>query len=179
MTAPGRKPVARATLDPAPDATLRRFSGYLIKRAESVVRSDVNAALAPLGLRMFSFSALAVIVDTPGLRQAHLADALAVERPNIVAVLDDLQSRGLVSRERAPDDKRAYALEATTAGHELYRMALAAVTEHEERITKGLSEKDRQALIRALSVLVETGLAETGPRARGEEDEDEDEDEDD
>jgi len=167
VTEPGRKPDAAEASEAAPDETLRQFAGYLIKRAESVVRTDVNAALAPLGLRMFSFSALAVIATNPGLRQAQLADALAVERPNVVAVLDDLQSRGLVSRERAQDDKRAYALEATTAGHELYRMALAAVTEHEQRVTAGLSERERQALIRALTV-----IEQTGQRPRGEEEED-------
>ncbi|WP_158970985.1 MarR family winged helix-turn-helix transcriptional regulator [Chachezhania sediminis] len=146
----------------APDATLRQFSGYVMKRAVAVVRNDINAALTPLGLRMFSFSALVVIVDNPGLRQAQLADALAVERPNVVSVLDDLQSRGLVRRGRAPGDKRAYALEATEAGQDLCRQALQVVTEHEARVTHGLDEGQRLALIRALSIMEQTGRAPAG-----------------
>ncbi|MCE8005427.1 MarR family transcriptional regulator [Aestuariivita sp.] len=140
--------------DPPPtisDATLRGFSGYVMKRAFNAIQADVNASLAPLDLRMLTFSALSVIVDNPGLRQSQLADALSIERPNLVIVVDELERRDLILRNPAPGDRRAYALQATLKGMRLYTKALGAVQAHEARMTKGLSEDERQALIAMLS----------------------------
>lgn len=139
------------------DATLRRYAGYGMKRAFNAVQTDVNAVLAPLGLRMITFSALAVIVDNPGLRQSQLAEILVMERPNLVVVVDELERAELITRERPPEDRRAYALSATLSGRRLLDRALAAVDDHERRMTAGLSEEERQALIRALARIEENG----------------------
>ena len=59
--------------------------------------------------------------------QAQLAAALSVERPNLVAVTDELTRRGLISRERVPSDRRTYALRLTTAGARLLAQATEAL----------------------------------------------------
>ena len=135
------------------DATLRGFSGYVMKRAFNAIQADVNAALAPHDLRMLTFSALSVIVDNPGLRQSQLADALSIERPNLVIIVDELEQRDLINRNPAPGDRRAYALQATLQGVRLYQDALTSVQAHEARMTKGLSAEDRRNLIRMLTVI--------------------------
>lgn len=136
--------------EPRKDLTLREFSGYGMKRAFNAIQTDVNAALAPFDLRMVTFSALVVIVDNPGLRQSHLADLLSIERPNLVVILDELEGRDLISRDRASDDRRAYALQVTLAGRRLHDKALAAVRAHEARMTAGLSAPERADLLRML-----------------------------
>lgn len=134
----------------ASDATLRQFSGYAMKRAFNAVQADLNAALAPHGLRMLTFSALVIVVDNSGLRQSQLADALAIERPNLVLVVDELERAGLILRNPAPGDRRAYALTATAAGRRLYAKAVAAVGAHEARMTRALNDAERAALRAAL-----------------------------
>ena len=138
------------------DDTLRSFAGYYMKRAFNVVQADLSLRLKPLGLRMVTFSALVLIVDNPGLRQSQLADALAIERPNIVTILDELQRKGLILRDRAPDDRRAYALRATTAGEQVCQQAMAVMRTHEGRVFDALSHAERQTLIKTLNK-VETG----------------------
>jgi DNA-binding MarR family transcriptional regulator len=133
--------------NPISDASLRCFSGYALKRAFNTVQADVNATLAPLGLRMLSFSALTVIAGNPGLRQSQLAAALSIERPNLVIVLDDLEQRGLVSRDRIATDRRAYALRLTTDGEQLYDQAKEAVQAHEARMTQALTPAQRLTMI--------------------------------
>ncbi len=147
MTKPAPTPVP----DRISDATLRGFCGYVMKRAFNAIQADVNAALAPFELRMLSFSALSVIVDNPGLRQSQLADALSIERPNLVLVVDELERRELITRDRAPDDRRAYALRVTMSGRRLYDRALAAVQAHEAKMTAALSAQERVQLIEALT----------------------------
>lgn len=144
------------------DNTLREFSGYGMKRAFNAIQTDVNATLAPFDLRMVTFSALVVIVDNPGLRQSQLADLLSIERPNLVVIVDELERRELITRERATDDRRAYALQVTLAGRRLHDKALAAVRAHEARMTAGLTEAERAELIRMLGRIERNGGMEHG-----------------
>lgn len=143
-----------AALSDAPaqvsDATLRLFAGYHMKRAWNVVQADVTRALKPFRLRMVTYSALVLIVDNPGLRQAALADALAIERPNLVVIVDELEARDLILRDRDPSDRRAHALVPTPAGRRLYARAVAAVRAHEQRLFGFLGADERAAFLRAL-----------------------------
>ena len=149
-SAPTKAPVRVA------DDTLRSFAGYYMKRAFNEVQADLSVRLKPLGLRMVTFSTLVLIVDNPGLRQSQLAEALAIERPNIVMILDELQRKGLITRDRAHDDRRAYAVRATDAGKQTLRQAMAVMRDHEHQVFDVLTQTERQALISALHK-VETG----------------------
>lgn len=140
------------------DKTLRQFSGYSMKRAFNAIQADVNATLKPFRLRMVTFSALVIIVDRPGLRQAQLAEVLSIERPNAVLIVDELESLEFITREREPDDRRAYSLTATLAGLRVLDNALDAVRKHEERMTAGMSESQRHSLIAALMRVEENGM---------------------
>ncbi len=135
---------------PVSDATLRDLAGYNIRRASTAVQADLARTLAPFDLRMITYSALVLIVDNPGLRQTQLAEALAIERSNLVVVIDDLERRALIGRNPMPNDRRAYALTATLAGTRLCRKATRAVRAHEARILAPLSEEERQLLAGAL-----------------------------
>lgn len=134
----------------AGDATLRNFVGYRMKRAFNVVQADLTKTLKPFDLRMLTYTALVLIVDNPGLRQSQLADAMDIERPNLVVIIDELERRELIVRDRVPTDRRAYALRATLAGRQLYEKAVAAVTSHENAILADLPQDLRTAMIEAL-----------------------------
>lgn len=102
----------------APDATLRGFLGDGLKRAFNAVQAEVNATLAPLGLRMITCPALAVLRDAPGITAAGLADVPGLERPNLVLGLDELARAGLITRARPTagmDDSQRAALRAALA----------------------------------------------------------------
>lgn len=147
-------PAASASLsadEARPDAALREFAGYALKRAWAAVQADLSATLRPFGLRTLTYSALAVVVARPGLRQSDLADTLAVERPNLVAVLDELAGAGLVVRERDATDRRAQRVRPTGRGLALARRATAEVRAHEVRMFDGLGADGRAALIAALA----------------------------
>lgn len=132
------------------DDTLRGLVGYNMKRAFNAIQADLNAVLEPFGLRIVTFSALVVITDNPGLSQSQLAEILAVERPNLVLIIDDLDRAKFITRTRAAGDRRAYELRATLAGRRLCEKARQAVAAHDARMTGGLTSQDRAALIAAL-----------------------------
>ena len=145
------------TRTPITDSGLRAFAGYTMKRAFNAIRADVTVALQPFGLRMVTFSVLSVIVENPGLRQSELADVLAIERPNMVALVDELVREGLILRERAAEDRRASALSPTARGREIYGQAFKAVSAHDRHMTRRLSPAARRELIAMLKDIERAG----------------------
>lgn len=135
------------------DDTLRGFVGYQLKRTFNVVQADLAKTLKPFKLRMLTYTALVLIVDNPGLRQSQLADAMDVERPNLVVIIDELERRELIIRDRVPTDRRAYALKATLAGRQLYEKAVAATTAHEKRLLQDMDADTRSRMIEALKLI--------------------------
>lgn len=135
------------------DATMRNFVGYRMKRAFNVIQDDLARTLKPFELRMLTYTALVLIVDNPGMRQSQLADAMDIERPNLVVLLDELERRELIIRDRVPTDRRAYALKATLAGRQLYEAAVAAVTAHEERLLQGVDDDTLATVMNAMKLI--------------------------
>lgn len=145
-----RKTVEQTEADVS-DAALRQFVGYGMKRAFNVLRADLARTLEPFGLRMLTFSALSMIVENPGLRPSQLAEALSVERANVVVYVDKLEQAGWVTRAPCPEDRRAYALQCTISGRQVYDKAQAAVRAHDRRMLDGLRAVEIAAVKKALA----------------------------
>ncbi|MFZ2102728.1 MAG: MarR family winged helix-turn-helix transcriptional regulator [Oricola sp.] len=135
------------------DETLRGLAGYSIKRASNVVQADLARTLQPFGLRMITFTALILIVDNPDLSQTQLAGALAVERSNLVVIVDDLEKAGLIIRNPSATDRRSHALRATPDGEDLCVKAMAAARAHEKKLLSGLDPDRLAALIEAMRTI--------------------------
>lgn len=139
------------------DTALRQFVGFNVKRGMNVIHFDLKQTLDPFGLRMVTFSALLLIGDNPGLSQAQLAQALSMERPNLVSIVDELAGRDLVTRDRVPTDRRTYALRLTTAGARLLAQVTAAVVEHENELFNGIDQSDLDHMIATLKLIERNG----------------------
>lgn len=135
------------------DRLLRQYLGYRMKRAYLLIHGDAQAALAPLGLRITTSSALHMIVENAGLRQSQLAQALSIERSRAVLLVDELEKAGLIARHKVPQDRRSYALRPTDAGVALCISAAEALKTHEDRALAALDETERATLARLLGKL--------------------------
>ena len=142
---------AKLALGPLP-----ALLGYTLRRAQLAVFADFHTAFAPLGLRPAQFSALVLIDANPGCKQSEAADALGIMQPNFVALMDDLEARGLARRAPAKIDRRSYALELTGRGRLLLARAMTTVAAHETRVTAGLSEVEAKQMF-ALLARIEQG----------------------
>uniref|UniRef100_B0SXU1 Transcriptional regulator, MarR family n=1 Tax=Caulobacter sp. (strain K31) TaxID=366602 RepID=B0SXU1_CAUSK len=124
--------------------------GFLLRLAQVAVFKDLIAALKPFDLRPTDFSVLLVIDASPGLKQQAVGEALRIQRPNLVTILDQLQARGLVRRGVVPGDRRSYALTLTLEGEALLAKAKAAHGRHDRKVSAALAGLDRAMLIDAL-----------------------------
>lgn len=137
--------------DAPTDGRLSAFLGYNLKRALSVVQADLAQALAQFQLRATSFSALLIVVERPGINQTELAEALMIERSNLVQIIDSLAGRGLIERTPFPGDRRRHALMPTAEGEKLAEQARAVVSDHEDRVFGMLTPRERTDLHRLLT----------------------------
>ena len=96
-------------------------------RAIARLARQVEHGLAPTGLSLQQYRALALLAEGPA-GSTRLAERLTVSPPSVTAVIDGLVARELVARTPDTDDRRRQHLELTTAGRELLIEADAAVT---------------------------------------------------
>lgn len=88
-----------------------------------------------------------------GVRQGALAEALGVEGPSLVRVLDQLVAAGLMERREDALDRRAKTLHLTEAGHALRKEVEDVLVELRRRLFDGVSEADLQACLRVFDSL--------------------------
>ncbi|KQR53616.1 MarR family transcriptional regulator [Leifsonia sp. Leaf336] len=133
--------------------TLAEDMSFLLARASAISVSAANAALAPLGLRARSYSVLTVVADGARPTQRDLADFLRLDPSQVVAIVDDLEGRGLVQRVPDPADRRAKIVVCTSDGAALQSRA-AQYARAAERATHALlSEQERPGVIALLREL--------------------------
>ncbi|MGW5149641.1 MarR family winged helix-turn-helix transcriptional regulator [Rhodococcus koreensis] len=109
--------------------------------------------LAEHGLTMWGYVVLLALDEHPLRTQAALAETIGADKTRIIGVLDELQDRGLIDRQRDPADRRARLLSVTPDGHRVRDSAQAAIRRGEERLLARLPERDRAGFLAGLIAL--------------------------
>ena len=103
------------------------------------------------------FAALAVLADAPGIDQATLARLIAHDRPTIGGVVERLEAKGLITRQRNATDRRAKVLELTEAGQTMLKIVLPHVREFQSEVLPGLTNTERAEFIRLAARVMQAG----------------------
>jgi DNA-binding MarR family transcriptional regulator len=148
---------------PAADAAaahpaLTRRLGYLLKHAQLRFQSLQHPALAPLKLDGRLLAVLVLIGEEGPALQQRLAARLGVDRTTMVALVDALETRGLVARRRDAADRRGHLVGLTAAGQKVLARGLRASDDVERRYLAPLSDDDKVTFLRLLSkVVIDSG----------------------
>lgn len=132
--------------DQVDQSELLDLLGYNIRRAYLVVQSTFDAQMEKLELRQADFAVLSTLRHNPGINQKALADALAIAPPNLATLLDRLESRGLLTRQRSVDDRRNQHVSLTPQGTRLHSQALKSAQKADEVAVHMLSGAGREQL---------------------------------
>jgi DNA-binding MarR family transcriptional regulator len=108
---------------------------------------------AALGFTRPQAGLLRLISRQPGQSQQAVARVLGTPPSRLVALVDDLEERGLVERRRNPEDRRNYELHLTAAGHQAMTDLDQVAAEHEEAISAPLTPAERAELSALLAKL--------------------------
>lgn len=121
--------------------------GYAIARAAVSTNQLFGQGVGePLGLRPVEFTLLQLIFSNPDTTQKRLCDLLRVPAPQMTLILDRLQERGWVVRERDANDRRALHLRLTPAGTRLAEKSLTALQQAEQALDHVLTGGERLLL---------------------------------
>jgi DNA-binding MarR family transcriptional regulator len=99
-----------------------------------------------------------ILAATPAITQQALATALGTLPSRLVAIVDDLESRGLLERRPHESDRRSYALHLTEKGQSTLQAIGRIAREHQQTLLEALSEEEQ----RALSVLLQRVAEQQG-----------------
>lgn len=125
--------------------------GFHLRKAQLAVFQDFARAVGAGELTPAQFASLVVIERNPGLSQTGLGQTLSIDRSTLVAIIDRLESRGLVERGDSPRDRRSYALHISNAGRTLLNDLTARVRAHEVHIAGDLDAAEKATLVSLLS----------------------------
>jgi DNA-binding MarR family transcriptional regulator len=130
---------------------LSTLIGYHLRRAQVSVFQNFAEVVGATEVTPGQFGVLVLVDANPGLSQTQLGNALGIDRSTVVAVIDKLESRGLVMRKPVPNDRRSHALHLSETGRATYRRVAERVRAHEAAIARHLSAAEQASLIDLLS----------------------------
>ena len=125
-------------------------TGALLDHLARRMRLRGESVFTQLGLRPRHLVALTVLRDQGGSTQQALSSTLMMDATNVVGLLNELETRGLIERRRSSQDRRRHLVELTAAGLELLNEAECALTAAENEVLAALDEAQRVALYNLL-----------------------------
>jgi DNA-binding MarR family transcriptional regulator len=126
---------------------------FLLSQLGFVASRRFHAALAPLGIEPRHFLLLRFVAREEGRSQQALGDMLRIPPSRMVALVDQLEERGLLQRRPNPTDRRARALYVTDEGRRLMGEALQRAIAHESSVGTSLTADERRELVALLQKL--------------------------
>jgi DNA-binding MarR family transcriptional regulator len=118
----------------------------LLDHLARLTRVQTEATLETLGLRPRHLVALTVLREHAPATQQSLAAAIAIDRTNLVGLLNELEHAGYVERVRSTEDRRRHIVELTPAGERALADAERALQQAEEEVFHGLDDDERATL---------------------------------
>ncbi len=129
--------------------SLTQHIGYLLRRA-FVHSTDSARACIGDDTPLREVALLALLAERAALSQREVSDLLHVNRTTMVQLVDSMEAKGWVVRERNPRDRRSYALRLTDEGRRACSNLVGELGRGDDELTARLSRSERDRLHRAL-----------------------------
>ena len=139
-----------------PPEELAGYTGFLLGYLGEKSRRSFIALLEPHGFHPREFGLMTVMAKRPGLTQQELALLARVDPSSMVALLDDLERRGIAERRVDPSDRRRRAVYLTDTGQDQMRVLQREARKAAKTFLEPLEDDEREtlnALLRKLAGL--------------------------
>lgn len=115
-------------------------------RAADSVGNQINAHLRDYDLTVSQFGALEAIYHLGPMQSGELGQKILKSSGNMTMVIDHLEKRDLVTRQRREDDRRCIDVHLTQTGHDLIENILPAHVAGVVETLAPLSAEEQQQL---------------------------------
>jgi DNA-binding MarR family transcriptional regulator len=120
--------------------------GYRIKLLSMLISRTFQERLDPFGLTPFHWVVLCCLWQEDGLATSAIGERLQQVGGTLTGVLDRMEERGLIRRERDSRDRRIWRIWLTDAGKELEKELPPIAAEIRQRAMQGIPEPDQKLL---------------------------------
>ena len=126
-----------------------------IVRTADLLRRQFAAVVEPFGVTMQQYNVLRILRGAlpERLPTMEIAERMIERTPGITGLLDRLEEKGLVARERRSDDRRCSLCVITQKGLDLLSGMDAPVNDVDERVLSMLDRTDVTSLIDLLDAI--------------------------
>jgi DNA-binding MarR family transcriptional regulator len=131
------------------------FSAFLLAQVGAHAAKRFANRLEPMGMTPPQAGILRMLARNGGLSQRDLADRLGIHPSRLVALLDEMETAGLLDRQANVEDRRLYSLQLTAAGRERMAELGRVAREHNEALCSALNAEERVQLESLLSRIAE------------------------
>jgi DNA-binding MarR family transcriptional regulator len=140
------------------------YPGYLLARLGQASTKRFHRALEPQGIHPRHFGVMTIVAAEPGLSQNQLHERTGIDPSSMVAVIDELEAKGLAERRPLADDRRVRAIYLTDDGERCLARVRELAANLQGELLQPLSVEERGTLHELLRRLA-TGGAVTGEEA--------------
>jgi len=129
-----------------------------VVRTSDLLHRLMSRIVEPHGISLQQFNVLRILrgARPERLPTLTIAERMIEQTPGITRLLDRLERKGLVRRERCDSDRRQVMCEITPRGLALLELADAPVARAEREIMSALSADELRTLIQALDAIRES-----------------------
>jgi DNA-binding MarR family transcriptional regulator len=138
---------------PAMPAELAGHEALVLNKLATWVHASIDAEMAPEGLRARHYLVMSVLRTGHHTGQQEIADKLNIDKATMVAVVNELEERGYLGRERNPADKRHYRLWTTDDGRAWLAGADRSIGAMEQEMFSPLARDERATLLSLMNRL--------------------------
>jgi DNA-binding MarR family transcriptional regulator len=136
--------------------------GYLVKRASALVIESVEPALAEHGFTFTQWVVMMYLRDGLAPNARDICVQLRHDSGAVTRVIDQLEARSLVQRERSLDDRREVKLHLTEAGHKMVESLIPLVVAKLNFVLRDFSSTEVADLTRLLTKFIASFDAASG-----------------
>jgi DNA-binding MarR family transcriptional regulator len=126
-------------------------AGFMLSQLGAYAAGEFAKRLEPLGLVPPHVGVLHAIGEQPGRSQQAVADAFRLPPSRMVALIDDLETRGLVERRRDDHDRRVHLLHLSKAGEAMLAELITVGRTAERELFASLTVAERRQLTELLA----------------------------
>jgi len=125
--------------------------GFHIRLAHVAVYRHFTEAFSDLELTQKQVSVLWLVSDRPGISQIAVGQRLQMDRATTMTIVNRLQERGYLRRERSTSDARKQALFLTVEGGQALAKAKGAIGAHEAWLKGRFTPDEVKKLVEMLA----------------------------
>ena len=129
--------------------------GLHLTRVARTVSRAFDETLAEAGGSLPVWLVLISLKSRPRASQRELAEAVGIQGATLTHHLNGMESSGLITRRRDPDNRRVHIVELTEHGEQLFHRLAKAAIAHDQRMRKGFSDAEIATLGELLRRLAE------------------------